>query len=436
MNRRIWEIAVVCLFCILEVGAASFFTPSGKTAEGTAVWQAGEEISADRETEEVRALEAWVQEGGNNEDWYFDAGSRTGAHFTAYRVPYDEVRADRGYKDGDYLAIEDMDSGNIFYVPDAYGELVDIQVTDSCVCIRDRDPEVGTLREHRIPEYFLFPEECVLNIRTRSHDTILAAGEDADELPQRVWQESFVYDTETWEVVFERISPVYNEGFWESSYGYMADYRLVVRNGEGAVVSEQRISGYPVCYEKVYWMIDLSGDGFLDIAFCTSLISGTYYHSAVTYFLIWDARKQAYEEKPLPVGVTQNRNRFTGFVYWVPELSAVWTDIDTDAYGGAVDGMFSCNDGKWELIRRLECIYSEMEIYEDPRLNEEYHAVKTYRELYYQDDELVKEKERERPWRGIGEDDVLALYPRYGWKWEETEIGGVTFYSYYVRIEE
>lgn len=68
MKRRIWEIAVVCLFCILEVGAASFFTPSGKTAEGTAVWQAGEEISADRETEEVRALEAWVQGGGNNED--------------------------------------------------------------------------------------------------------------------------------------------------------------------------------------------------------------------------------------------------------------------------------------------------------------------------------------------------------------------------------
>lgn len=74
--------------------------------------------------------------------------------------------------------------------------------------------------------------------------------------------------------------------------------------------------------------------------------------------------------------------------------------------------------------------------YEDSRLNEEYHAVKAYRELYYQDDELVKEKERERPWRGIGEDDVWPLYPRYGWRWEETEIGGVTFYSYHVRIEE
>lgn len=30
MKRRIWEIAVVCLFCILEVGAASFLRRQGR----------------------------------------------------------------------------------------------------------------------------------------------------------------------------------------------------------------------------------------------------------------------------------------------------------------------------------------------------------------------------------------------------------------------
>ncbi len=372
-----------------------------------------------------------VQAGDGSEPLYFDAGSRSGAHFAAYRVPYDEVRADREYKDGDYIAIEDLDSGAIFYVPDEYGELVDIQVTETCVCIRDRDSETGILREHRIPEYFLFSKESVLNVHTRILDTILAGTERAEDLPQKVWQEVFVYDGELFEVLFDRVSPIYHEGFVESSYGYMADYCLTVRDQAGTVISKQRILGLPVYFEQVHWMIDFSGDGFPDIALCSDLMHGTQFGYAHTHFLIWDVQKGGYEERPLPIESAYIY--YSGFVHWVPELNAVWRDIGTDVYDGRIDGMFSYIDGEWQLIRKLEDIYSETETYEDPRENIEYPCVEAYRELYYQDGKVVREERVEERWDG----EQGKLYPAYwGWISAEVEIGGVTLSRYYVRNEE
>lgn len=372
-----------------------------------------------------------VRAGDGSETLYFDAGSRSGAHFAAYRVPYDEVRADRKYKDGDYIAIKDLDSGAIFYVPDEYGELVDIQVTETCVCIRDRDWESGTLREHRIPEYFLFSKECVLDVHARTHDTILVGTERAEDLPQRVWQEAFVYDGELFEVLFDRISPIYHEGFMESAYGYMADYCLTVRDGEGTVISKQRILGLPGYFEQVHWMIDFSGDGFPDIALCSDLMYDSRFSFAQTYFLIWDAQKMAYEEKPLPVKNTGAYH--TGFVYWVPELGAVWRDIGTDEYRGDIYGMFSFVDGEWQLVRRLEEIYSETETYEDPTEDIEYPCVEAYRELHYQDGKMVREERVEERWDG----ERGELYPAYpDWTSVEVDIGGVTLSRYYVRNEE
>nr|MDE6420199.1 hypothetical protein [Lachnospiraceae bacterium] len=390
-----------------------------------------DEARADR-GQSNESTDGEVRAGDGSETLYFDAGSRSGAHFAAYRVPYDEVRADRKYKDRDYIAIKDLDSGAIFYVPDEYGELVDIQVTETCVCIRDRDIENGTLREHRIPEYFLFSKECVLNIRARrTHDTILVGTERAEDLPQRVWQEAFVYDGELFEVLFDRISPIYHEGFMESTYGYMADYCLTVRDGEGTVISKQRVLGLPVYFEQVHWMIDFSGDGFPDIALCSDLMYGSRFSFAQTYFLIWDAQEMAYEEKPLPVKNTGAYH--TGFVYWVPELDAVWRDIGTDEYRGDIYGMFSFVDGEWQLVRSLEEIYSETETYEDSREDIEYPCVEAYRELYYQDGKIVREERREERWDGEQEE----LYPAYReWMSGEAEIGGVTLSFYYVRNEE
>lgn len=372
--------------------------------------------------------------GHGQDSAYFDAGSRLGTRIAAYRVQWEDVKVDRQFKDGDYIAIEDLDSGVLFYVPDEYDELVDIQVTEAGICIRDRDFTEGTLREHRIPGCFLFSKEYVLNVCGESgynRYLIMEGTERVEALPQQVWQERFMYGTESLEVTFERVSPLYSEGFSESAHGLMADYCLTVRNEEGEVVSAQKIASYPVAFEQVHWLIDFSEDGFPDLAFCTSLVEGTYYHSARTHFLIWNAKTQAYEEKPLPEN-EHAENRFSGFVYWVPTLSAVWTDIASDEYGNEIDGMFSYKDSEWQLIGRQEPIYSETETFEDPRRDVEYPAVEAYREQYYQNGEPVAETRREQAWDG----SQGRLYPRGDeWTWGEAEIGGRTIGRYFYRCE-
>lgn len=383
--------------------------------------------------------EGLVGDGGD----VFDAGSRIGARITARRVSWEEVLVHRDLAEkGNYLLFEDLDSGKQFYLPDGYGEISDIQVTESGICIRDRETpsglkrneaeQQGVLREHRIPGCFVFPLEDVIPIcggfGGYSDIVFLEGKEEADALPQKVWQEVFDYQGRDFSVAFERISPIYHEGFSESAHGYMADYCLTVTDPDGAVLSAQRIAGYPAAYEQVHWPVDVSGDGFPDIVFCTSMIDGTYYHTARTHFLIWDQEAQSYVVRPLPE--PENAPRITGFVNWDAELSAVWTDLDEDEYGNEVYGMFAYRDSGWELIRRLERVYSEKtDQWSD--LTEPDVETLYYRELIYEDGEPVSEMLID--YEDVWDRKQGCLYPRYGWTWDEGEVGGIYIGHYYVR---
>lgn len=376
---------------------------------------------------------------------FFDAGSRIGARITARRVPWEEVLVHRDMAEKrDYLLFEDLDSGKQFYLPDRYGQILDIQVTESGICIRDRETQSGlkrneaeqqgVLREHRIPGCFVFPLEDVIPVCGGFggySDTVFLEGkEEADALPQKVWQEVFDCQGRDFSVTIERISPIYHEGFSESAHGYMADYRLTVTDPDGVVLSAQRIAGYPAAYEQVHWLMDVSGDGFPDLVFCTSMIDGTYYHTAQTHFLIWDQEAQSYVVRPLPEPEPENAPRITGFVNWDAELSAVWTDLEEDEYGNEVYGMFACRDGGWELIRRLERVYSEKtdQWSDSPGPDA---VTLYYRELIYEDGGEVSELliECEDIWDRKQE----CLYPRYGWTRQEGEVGGIYIGYYYVR---
>lgn len=390
----------------------------------------------------------FLTEAGGNDDGnpVFDAGSRIGARIIARRVTWEEVRARElcdMENEGDYLLFEDLDSGKRFYVPDRYGEILDIQVTESGICIRSRQTAsgfnrkeqewYGKLKEHRIPGCFVFPLEGVIPIcggfGGYSHTVFLVGKEEADILPQNVWQEEFDYLGQSFSVIFERISPVYDEGFSESAHGYMADYCLTVTDLDGTVLSAQRIAGYPVSYEQVHWLNDFSGDGFPDLVFCTSVIDGTSYHTAQTHFLIWDADTQSYVVRPLPEPENDSWPRITGFVNWVPELTAVWTDMAADEHNNAVYGMFVYRDGEWELIRSLEQVYAETG--QNSELPEDREEFLYYRELVYEGGRLVEENRVLFDEESVWDRTSVCLYPRDGWTWEERKVGGVLLGRYY-----
>lgn len=110
-----------------------------------------------------------------------------------------------------------------------------------------------------------------------------------------VWEESISSNGETYKVSFERISALYDAK--SESYRYCADYQLIVRDSGRKDISNQIVENFPVWYEEVHWMVDVSDDGFSDVVLCP------FYEGYMRYtdlqFYIWNMDKNEYEEKSL-----------------------------------------------------------------------------------------------------------------------------------------
>lgn len=192
MKKRIFETVVVGIFSVLFAAAAFWNRSLLEKQDPGQILSAetcgtdacsGEETADRRMDQEALTYEelfgTFLTEAGEGDDGnpVFDAGSRIGARIIARRVTWEEVRARElcdMENEGDYLLFEDLDSGKRFYVPDRYGEISDIQVTESGICIRSRQTAsgfnrkeqewYGKLQEHRIPGCFVFPLEGVIPI--------------------------------------------------------------------------------------------------------------------------------------------------------------------------------------------------------------------------------------------------------------------------------
>lgn len=174
-----------------------------------------------------------------------------------------------------YIAIQDLAYGAVWYLPDVYGEVLEISVREPVgVSLRYAPDGGGDVRQVCVPIYFYERDaEGVLDFDQFVHGekSVFGAQEGLEASPAdgawRIWEETFSVGEAEYTVLFERISPVYNPGY---EFGEMqADYCLSVRDGEGYTLSWQMIVHYPVVYEEVHWLMDFSGDGFSDVAFCT-----------------------------------------------------------------------------------------------------------------------------------------------------------------------
>lgn len=375
-----------------------------------------------------------------------------GNHVVAYRISADEKILSRfgsvgSFSGSDYIAVCPIPINEIGragtciqYLPDVYGNIMEMRVENfGELYIRYADAGSDQEKEVWIPIYLPSQEENMMDVtdyehmlpgrRIESGQEGLKAGEAG--FRRTVWTERFQAGGQSYEVVFDRVSPIYD--LLTDVYGEFADYDLSVKDETGNVISQQQLINFPVKYEEVHYMVDFSGDGFMDIAFCTYMFSGRNSSSYVTT-LIWDSESKTYERKGFPLN-WENwcvGRSVCAFQTWNEELSVLSGLVGEDEYDYIVMERYSFVDGCWRRVGKVEPLYDENELGEmgEP-ICIGYHEL-----LYDEKGELIEENEVEGGiW--LDEESVwswhfpenIKLYPE-GMTTMEEDIGGIVVYKY------
>lgn len=378
-----------------------------------------------------------------------------GDHMAVYRTELEE--RDSRFR-GRYLAFCDLETDQTIYLPDVYGEVLDISVKDrESIHVRYLAGRDSGVQETDIPVRFEEVTESGANDRlgiTYSIKEKVMAGLQGDvrsviaEYPKQIWSEEIDVDGQSYEVLFERVCPAYEQLGWTAVSGY-ADYCLTVKDDMGDTISKQVITDYPIKYEEVYWVMDYSQDGFPDLVFCMYSCEG---ENAVTelQFLEWNQEDGCYEKDPSPSIPYGNGEVATEIILWNPELSAViafsgWDSQETGSGSRsiAVMGMYSFIGGNWECVRELEPMY-EAEVYD----TDGFPVVQYFKETVYEGQENVTENRIDK----VGQDYMpwndgdciwsrfhaqnVGLYPDE--KWEETEVqaDGIFIWKYVRKADQ
>ena len=251
--------------------------------------------------------------------------------------------------------------------------------------------------------------------------------------PQTVWTETFSFGEQMYEVTFERISTIYDLGLITG--GLYADYCLTVKAEKGDVIETVTIINYPIVYEEVHWLIDLSEDGFSDIAIAFSDDWGMDALSGQTSLLtlIWNQETHTYEKTTFPWSYQDQdcANYHWSHPLWNEELSSLISFVGNDNYGCLIMDMYSFLDGRWQRVRRLKAYYDENE-YSD---SDNPVCLGYYELIYSADGSVVEETaidceseavwfDKDSYWSRYNENN-FELFPGDGWDLVSSDIGGV-----------
>lgn len=349
-----------------------------------------------------------------------------GNHIISYYAQ-PESRQEKGVE---YFVVQDLDSGDILYLPNDFGRIRGISVTGTSE-IHIRYTDNGVDGETTIPVRFTNREgEAWAILKGGKKERIIYGTRlNSPVQTEEIWSEPVTMGVKDYRITFERTSPPYDQVLSDMGYR-QADYRLTVRDGERNTVWAQEIINYPIEFEEVYWIKDISGDGFPDIIFCAEYNSQPKPY-AEPFFLVWDAEKEGYDLRKVPVE----------WMWWSPrwdeELSALmyctegfneWvSDLNVYTYGA---------EG-WELYAEIKADSENRDTpyFEDYYQKESYYKKLDYydREIYYENGKAVRE-ERIDSWADSAwkekYDNGMPLYPQ---KWEKEEVTlctGVTVSKY------
>ena len=320
-----------------------------------------------------------------SEDNVYDLGG----HVVAYLVN-DKVQ---GYENN-WLVIDDLEKGKRIYLPNSFPKILDIEIRDFInIYIKYEDSQNGYIQEEIIP-VVVNQDDDILEIYPSEEKVMIESPLPSLVLPKTVWEETISYGNNIYKVAFERIGLAYDIG--SIIYGSFADYRLIVKDEEGNIISSQVFAGYPITHEEVYWLKDISGDGFPDVIMCTFYMEGPDRFTDL-YFLIWNTEKLTYELKTLPW------NKSMSIPVWNEELSAIIFAYINDDINMK---MYTYEDEEWRL-------YGEL-IKEYETETEDNDIEISFSEFFYADDQVRKNNikivspDQDMPWND--EDSVWCKY--------------------------
>lgn len=311
-----------------------------------------------------------------NSDNLIDLGN----HIIAYRIPNDKNMSsvygvDENFGGEHYIVIRSIDTDcsscdTIYYLPDIYGNILEIKYEETnSLYIKYEIIGSDKVEETRIPVFFtnkledgfidikqgdIYNRKCILGGQDGLQDGRLI-------FSQVIWEILFAYKERNYEIIFERVSPIYI--FPLEVEGYYADYCLKVSDEQGNIISEQMIINFPVKYEEVYWNIDFSGNGFMDIAFCTDMYNVSKYGWTELATLIWNFESNMYEKKEFPI-YRDIEDRWWNMPLWNQEWSSIISFVGRTASGDAVMERYVFSDEIWKCVGRLEPFYAESNISE------------------------------------------------------------------------
>ena len=337
-------------------------------------------------------------------------------------------------EENNYIVIQNLITGDNIYIPNDFGKIFDINVTDDSG-IKIIYSNRNTIEEISIPIHFADIDDNMWEVDAESEKIILNVRAEYNLLPEVIWSET-IENEEKYDMTFERTSLLYSNVDPEIS-GERADYRLTVRDKNGNMIWEQKIINYPVLYEEVHWIKDISGDGYPDIILCTDYISQPSANTRLNFW-VWNAKNRIYEMKSLP-------DAYVMMPIWNESLSTLmYFQEGFNPY--VIDmKMFTLAEEEWELYAEIRtCSEQEtMPVFENEYQREVYYKELDYiqKEIFYENGEAVAESDTEGgPWwdensiwyRDSKENE--HFYPEGKWKREDVTLNTGEVISKYVQV--
>lgn len=325
-----------------------------------------------------------------------------------------------------HIAIEDLDLQKILYIPyDSY-PVRELEIVDDSFikieCLYYGNPEI---KRWQIPHGFFNDKGTYFG-----YHTLLLNSKNVDEtvVNEKVLEREIRVNGNMHTLIWERISQSYCN--YNSIYeDRLADYRLTLFNKKGEVVCQQMVGGYPIMYEEVCWIQDISEDGNEDIIFCTYWEN---FELTELVFLEWsDEKKFNTSSLRKTLCRPQWNEKQQALMFWEDSPYPYKEDMM----------MYKLQRGEWEIYAELLAEVSEVL---PRRLDEEIYEEKFYKELemqlrevFYQNGKIIQNGVVDTDWFDEtsiwyrDNPDNLKLFLETGWEKREVVLStGEKVYKY------
>lgn len=377
-NKAVLTSGILLLYILLMAGCGKP-EASQRDSDGANGDMVSESISADTADED--GIGAAVSGNGTEDTDSGDESQDTSGEIAAFELS-NGLHACVTTQVSRYVAIEgitewidiygsvpDSDRARTLLIPNVYGTITDIQMSnfsDINICYEDEEGKDGQVT---IPMDFYAVDGNAVEPSWWEPNRLLCY--NVEELtnetgyPIEVWSEAFTSGGEEYVAVYSRISPMYESDIVEGSC-FAADYQFAIRQGDKTLY-EIKLYQMSIPEEEIHYMEDVNGDGIKDFIQISNY-NHPAVHNSAPYIFVWDAEQEtcisggpiAPEEKALYNGifnvnppryqaVDYDRDSRIFYDFWDIKMHSLHHDIH--------DMVIVCGarfiDGEWKTVYEL-----------------------------------------------------------------------------------